>query len=195
MRHEKTPSILLIGDSISIGYTEPVTRLLEGKADVCRIPGNGQFTEFGLQNISEWLGSEKWDVIHFNWGIWDMHRINGGPIRSTTDQYASNLRELVGILKATGARLIWATTTPLGIPSEGAGNIAINPEDVPVYNEAALKVMQENRVAIDDLYSAALPKADELHSSDNRHFTPEGYGFLAHRVVKSIKDVLGRSTD
>ncbi len=195
MQREKTPSILLIGDSISMGYTEPVTKLLEGKANVSRIPGNGQFTAFGLEHIREWLGDTKWDIIHFNWGIWDMHRINGGPIRSITDQYAKNLRELVGILKATGAKLIWATTTPLGIPPEGAGNLAVNPEDVPVYNAAALNVMRENGVAVNDLYSAALPRADELHSSDNRHFTPEGYEFLAHRVVKSIKDVLGRGAD
>ena len=36
------PNVLLIGDSISIGYTPYVRRLLQGKADVYRIRGNGK---------------------------------------------------------------------------------------------------------------------------------------------------------
>lgn len=35
------PRVLLIGDSISIGYTEPVRMELAGKANVHRIPTNG----------------------------------------------------------------------------------------------------------------------------------------------------------
>ncbi len=59
--------MLLIGDSISIGYTMPVRKLLEGKANVHRIPTNGGPTKNGIANIDNWLGTKKWDVIHFNW--------------------------------------------------------------------------------------------------------------------------------
>jgi hypothetical protein len=61
----KFPGVLIIGDSISIGYTAPVTRMLAGKANVRRIPGNGRFTAFGLEHLKDWLGNDKWDVIHF----------------------------------------------------------------------------------------------------------------------------------
>src|SRR5689334_20865727 len=63
------PRVLLIGDSISIGYTVTVRRELAGKANVLRIPENGADTANGLKKIDEWLGQSKWDVIHFNWGL------------------------------------------------------------------------------------------------------------------------------
>src|SRR5438552_10306989 len=66
------PRVLLIGDSISIGYTVPVRRLLKGQANVHRIPENGGPTSNGLKKIDSWLGDKKWDVIHFNWGLHDL---------------------------------------------------------------------------------------------------------------------------
>src|SRR5436190_23822776 len=63
------PRVLLIGDSISMGYTVPVQNLLKGKANVHRIPENGGPTTNGLAKLETWLGEHKWDVIHFNWGL------------------------------------------------------------------------------------------------------------------------------
>ena len=66
------PRVLLIGDSISIGYTVPVRELLEGKANVHRPLTNCGPTSKGVAEIEEWLGDGKWDVIHFNWGLHDL---------------------------------------------------------------------------------------------------------------------------
>src|SRR5712671_3671107 len=66
------PRVLLIGDSISIGYTPGVRELLKGRANVHRIPANGGPTKNGIANIEKWLGTGKWDVIHYNWGIHDL---------------------------------------------------------------------------------------------------------------------------
>ncbi|MDZ4288610.1 MAG: SGNH/GDSL hydrolase family protein, partial [Prosthecobacter sp.] len=66
------PRVLLIGDSISMGYTLGVRKLLAGKANVHRIPQNGGPTKNGVANIDKWLGDGHWDVIHFNWGIHDL---------------------------------------------------------------------------------------------------------------------------
>ena len=60
------PRVLLIGDSISIGYTLPTRELLKGKVNLHRIPTNGGPTIKGLKHIESWLGNKKWDVIHFN---------------------------------------------------------------------------------------------------------------------------------
>jgi len=57
------PRVLLIGDSISIGYTVPVREMLKGKANVHRIPANGGPTTNGLAHIDEWLGEGRWDLI------------------------------------------------------------------------------------------------------------------------------------
>ncbi|HEX3871489.1 MAG TPA: hypothetical protein VHV77_13690, partial [Pirellulales bacterium] len=47
------PRVLLIGDSISIGYTPEVRELLKGKANVHRIPQNGGATDVGLENMEK----------------------------------------------------------------------------------------------------------------------------------------------
>ena len=72
------PRVLLIGDSISIGYTAPVREFLKGKANVHRIPTNGGPTTNGLANLDKWLGTSKWDVIHFNWGLHDLKYLPDG---------------------------------------------------------------------------------------------------------------------
>ena len=66
------PRVLLIGDSISIGYNLPPRALLKGKVNLHRIPTNGGPTIKGLEQIDTWLGKKKWDVIHFNWGLHDL---------------------------------------------------------------------------------------------------------------------------
>ena len=66
------PRVLLIGDSISIGYTVDVRKLLAGKANVHRIPCNAQTAGYGSDKLPDWLGDKRWDVIHFNWGLWDL---------------------------------------------------------------------------------------------------------------------------
>ena len=68
----KLPRVLLIGDSISIGYTLPTREFLKGKANLHRIPTNGGPTSKALASIEAWLGTGKWDVIHFNWGLHDL---------------------------------------------------------------------------------------------------------------------------
>jgi hypothetical protein len=107
------PRVLLIGDSISMGYTLPVRKLLEGKANVHRIPENGGPTRNGMAKIDKWLGTGPWNVIHFNWGIHDLKFMPDGKRQVESEDYEQNLRALVAKLKATGAKLIWATTTPI----------------------------------------------------------------------------------
>jgi hypothetical protein len=65
------PRVLLIGDSVSRGYTQAARNALAGKANVHRAPANCGPTASGLKNMEAWLGDGKWDVIHFNFGIHD----------------------------------------------------------------------------------------------------------------------------
>src|SRR5512144_2294125 len=99
------PRVLLIGDSISIGYTPPVRELLQGKANVHRIPANGGPTSNGLAHIDEWLGEGKWDLIHFNWGLHDLKIMEEGKRQVPIEDYERNLRQLVARLNRTKARL------------------------------------------------------------------------------------------
>jgi len=182
------PRVLLIGDSISMGYTLPVRELLKGKANVHRIPTNGGPTLRGLESLKRWLGDGKWDVIHFNWGLHDLRLDDAGKYQVPLDEYAKNLKELVKQLKATGAKLVWCSTTPVPEKCTPPRKNA----DVIAYNAAAKKIMDENGIALDDLYAFALPKIKELQLPDNVHFSPEGSAELAKAVVASIELALAK---
>lgn len=190
----KLPRVLLVGDSISMGYTLPVRKALEGKANVHRIPANGGPTTRGLEYIDRWLGDGKWDLIHFNWGIHDMVRLDSdgkvakdakGVRRVPLDQYEANLEKLVARMEKTGAKLIFATTTPI---PPGVPNVAH--DDAIPYNEVALRVMKKHGVRIDDLHAFIAPKLSEVQLPANVHFKPAGSELLGGEVARRITEVL-----
>lgn len=183
----KLPRVLLIGDSISIGYTLAVREELRGRANVHRIPTNGGPTTNGLARLKQWLGGGKWDVIHFNWGLHDLKAMSDGNRQVTPEAYDKNLRELVRQLKATGAKLIWASTTPV---PEGKLNPPRSNADVQAYNRLAATIMVEHQVAIDDLYGFALPRLADIQRPANVHFTDAGSKVLAGQVATSIAAAL-----
>jgi len=176
------PRVLLIGDSISIAYTLPVRALLKGKANVIRIPVNGQSSN-APDRITAWLGTGKWDVIHVNFGIWDA-KIRGGKPTTDLATYEKNLHAVVALLKASGAKVIWATTTPIP-PVVKPDTRKFAP--LPPYNEVALKVMKEEGVAVDDLYNVILPDEAKYQHPFDVHYTAEGSQILAESVAKSIE--------
>lgn len=177
------PRVLLIGDSISMGYTVPVRKLLEGKANVHRIPANGGPTSRGLANIEKWLGDGKWDLIHFNWGIHDLRHMDDGKRQVEPADYERNLRSLVARLKSTGATLIWASITPIPDPP-------LKPErtfgDETEYNRIAAVIMRENDIPINDLHAWISPRFEELQMPQDLHYQPEGSEFLAEKVAVEI---------
>ena len=191
------PRVLLIGDSISMGYTLPVRAALKGKANVHRPKVNCGPTTIGLKSIDAWLGDGKWDVIHFNWGLHDLKYMGpkgenlGDPSNPDChqqvppDEYEKNLRQLVERLQKTGAKLIWRNTTP--VPEGSAGRVV---GDAVKYNAIAEKVMQENKIPIHDLYAFVRPQQDKIMLSANVHFTKEGYDILAADVVAVIQKTL-----
>lgn len=178
------PRVLLIGDSISIGYTLGVRTALRDRANVHRPPGNCSSTGYTLSKLAEWLGSGKWDVIHFNWGLHDAKLPPEGVRHAPPDIYEQNLRQLVTRLKATGAKVIWATTTPVPM----GGNLAPNRrfDSVDKYNAIAAKVMADFGVATNDLNAAITPHVLKFGRPNDVHFTAEGSAFLAEHVTRSV---------
>jgi acyl-CoA thioesterase-1 len=184
------PRVLLIGDSISVGYTLPVRRLLAGKANVHRIAMNGGPTTNGLKNIDAWLGTGRWDVIHFNWGLHDLKIMENGSQQISPADYEKNLRSLVQRLKRTGAKLIWASTTPV---PEGNLNPPRRPADIGKYNQIAARIMKSEKVETDDLYAFSMPLLKEIQRPENVHFTDAGSAKLAEQVATAITRSLPKS--
>lgn len=209
------PRVLLIGDSISLGYTLPVRLKLKGRANVHHPADNCGPTERGLARLDKWLGSGRWDVIHFNFGLHDLKYLDEkgkyvspekGKQVAPPDVYRKQLRDLTLRLQKTGAKLIFATTTP--VPPGTTGRVA---GDERIYNSVAAGVMKESGVPIDDLcgYVAARQKEipprpvsemlpphhpklrpGEIQLPFNVHFTPDGYDQLANLVVASVEQQL-----
>jgi len=195
------PRVLLVGDSISIGYTVPVREMLQGKANVHRPLTNCGPTTKGVDSIDEWLATggadKKWDLIHFNWGLHDLKYMgpNGenlaDPKAETSKQqvppkeYRENLQKLVDRLQETGATLIWRNTTP--VPKGCKGRVV---GDSHVYNEIAREIMEAEKIAIHDLYTFSLENQEKIQRPANVHFTPEGSKALGKEVADLIEKTL-----
>jgi len=177
------PRVLLIGDSVSIAYTQPVRQRLWSVANVHRIPRNGGSTKVGLRFLDQWLGNAKWDVIHVNFGLHDAQFTPAGAPATDLGTYARNVAAIIARLKSVSSHVIWATTTP--VPSD------VDPAthrwaDIAAYNKVATQIAQRQGAAVDDLYATVLPQEAKLQKPANVHFTPHGSDVLAGAVAASI---------
>ena len=205
-KDDDKPRVLLLGDSISIGYTKHVQSALKDEAVVLRPLNknkkgfeNCAGTKKGVGAIDRWLKIEggKWDIIHFNFGLHDLKHVDAktgknsnkksDPHQSDPETYKKQLEEIVKKLKATGAKLIFATTTPV---PEGGVRPYRDPKDVKKYNEIASKIMKENGIAINDLYAFAEPQLSKIQQKVNVHFTKQGSKALSIQVVEALKTAM-----
>ncbi len=198
------PRVLILGDSISIGYTPFVQEEMSTEAYVFRpmiyqrSPENCAGTDRGISQIDRWLDANggQWDVIHFNFGLHDLKHVDAetgknsndpsGPYQSSPEDYERQLREIVGKLKKTGAKLILCTTTP--VPE---GVRPLRETTAPgVYNEIAIRIAKENEIMINDLYSFAESRLSEIQQPANVHFSKEGSKALGDVVVNAIRSAI-----
>lgn len=194
--NKSKPKILIIGDSISIGYTPFVKESLAAQAEVYHNPGNAQHSGTGLNKIEEWLGDQDWDIIQFNWGLWDLcyrhpdSKVQGnrdkvnGAITYQVEDYAANLDSIVIFLKQnTEAKLIFVTTTY--VPEKEAGRFV---QDPIRYNNAAKKIMEKHSITINDMYE----KSKNIHQEfgkgpDDVHYSKEGYEQLGKIITTFLE--------
>lgn len=175
----KLPRVLLIGDSISRGYTIDTRKALAGKANVHRAPENCGPTANGVKKIEIWLGDGKWDVIHFNFGIHDR--------KTPAADYEQRLEALIARMKQTGAKLIFATTTPVPPDTKDGPELITQ---IAEKNEIALRVMQKHGVAIDDLHGFLAPQLEGIANPKDVHYNAKGYELMGQQVAKSIEAAL-----
>ena len=200
----KLPNVLILGDSISIGYTLETREQLKGKANVFRPikkdknrPENCSGTINGIRHIDRWLAMQKkWDVIHFNWGLHDLKHIQPDtnkisnsfedPRQAEPEAYRRNLEAIVKKLKATGAKLIFATTTPYPAGCKPARL----PADADLYNDIATEVMKANHIQINDLNKLVKGQLGKLQNEVNVHFNAAGNKVLSKKVASVIEVAL-----
>lgn len=192
---EKKPKVLIIGDSISLGYTPFVKEKLNDNATIIHNPGNAQHTGYGLENIEKWIQQDDYDIIQFNWGLWDLcyrhpdSKVQGnrdkinGKLTFTLDEYRDNLEKIVKILKdKTDAKLIFVTTSY--VPLKEAGRFE---KDAPEYNKVAKQVMKKYSIQVNDIYK----KSKTIHGkyglgNDDVHYQEKGYEELSELITSFL---------
>lgn len=189
------PRVLVIGDSISMGYMPYVQRALAGQAEVVHSAGNAQDSANGLRNLESWLSAGRWDVISFNFGLWDLcyrrpglvtqegrDKVNG-VIAVPLDEYEKNLNMIATRLISTKAKVIFQNTTV--VPDFEPGRYS---DDVERYNRVASDVMQRFHIPVNDLQTVTAALPNTLRESETDvHYAEPGYEQIAESVVLSIK--------
>ena len=188
------PTVVLIGDSIRLGYTSTVAQELAGLANVVGPTANGGDSSNVLSHIESWAIRLQPEVVHFNCGIHDIKKSKqAGTFQTPPDKYEANLRKIVERLrKETKAKIIFALTTPL--VDDRAAKMRLERDyellnaSTEQYNEIARRVMKELGVPVNDL-RAALGDRDEqlkLIVDDGVHFKSEGSKKLGQAVAAFV---------
>jgi len=188
------PKVLIIGDSISMGYFPHVRELLADRYEAVRSPGNAGDSDNVLSNVEEWLERDgDAALVHLNCGLHDIkvqRDAEGNQV--SLDRYRENLLRIIGRIIAAGKELIWASSTPVIFERHRRRKeFDRSEEDVEAYNAAALEIAEAAGLATDDLHAAVVTAGTEkCLSEDGVHLTDEGYRLLARSVAKAICDCM-----
>ncbi|MDR2115149.1 MAG: SGNH/GDSL hydrolase family protein [Planctomycetaceae bacterium] len=199
----KLPNVLVLGDSNTIGYVLKLRQLLKDKANVYfplksnGTPDNCANTAYGLENIDRFLGTTKWDVIHFNWGLHDCNRArveNGkriqdqkiGELRHSPELYGENLEKIIKRLEQTKTKLIWASSS---VVNEGTKGNRVGEE--VLFNNVAAKIIEKHHIPTNDIYSLTKNfKPEQFKAPGNIHFSKDGFDIIAQQVADVILKTL-----
>lgn len=194
--------LVLIGDSIRMGYAPFVIETLGSEHEIFHPETNGGTSTNVLAHIEEWVAQQKPDVVHVNAGLHDMKRTSEDPHQMVTekeppvtepDEYRENLRKIFTAIRDSGAKGIAVLTTP--VIEERQVEIGKNPKrrnvDVDAYNQVMRDVAAEFELPVNDLHSVVKEAGpEEVMTRDGVHFTPDGSKALAAAVVKHINAAL-----
>ncbi|MBO4379092.1 MAG: hypothetical protein J5889_09015 [Clostridia bacterium] len=192
-RAEGKKNILLIGDSIRIGYCETVRSDLADIARVVYPAENCRNSDFIITRLHGWaqeFDAAHIDIVHFNCGQWDAAHFNGWKDSLTPlDVYERNLHWIIWALRREfpSAALHMATTTPMSpinetLPAQNPRTTA----EIRRYNEAALRVAAEEKVPVNDLFALTVgwPSTDY---KDTCHYTDEAFARLGKAVAGYLR--------
>ena len=199
-------NVLLLGDSIRLGYQNRVRELLGDEYCVWFPAENCRFSRYLLWGISDWMkywGDPELDAAHFNAGAWDIHHATvDRQIFTPIEDYARDIARIADCLLYYTPNVCFATTTPGG---KGMDDYDFNDihtlvaprevwnANVNRYNAAALEALKGRGVRINDLNAAIAANPDAYICPDGAHMTPEGYEVLAQLVAGMIRSMTGNA--
>ncbi|MBQ7841221.1 MAG: SGNH/GDSL hydrolase family protein [Lachnospiraceae bacterium] len=191
--------VLLLGDSIRMGYDKKVRELLKDEYEVFFAEeDNGRFAAYTMWQANQFFKHYgHFDLVHWNNGYWDMNieAPMTEPIHPIAE-YVSFLERIIRLIQENGAQIVFATTTPIyedGNALDNTGTAAsINycNDWVVKYNEAARQLMEAKGIVVNDLYSLCLQGPKYYKCEDMLHLTEEGYDVIASHTADLIRKIL-----
>ena len=187
--------ILLIGDSIRMGYDKYVKEALSNVADVYYPDENCKFAVYVLRFAHEWkekLGlDDSVDLVHWNAGLWDMLELFGDAPLTSIDYYGEAIGRIHARLRSLfpKAKIIFATSTAV---IDGAAKVLKRHNDViKRYNDRALEALKDKDCSINDLYSITINCPESYHSDPTHYYTPAATEMIGGKVLAAICKELG----
>ena len=189
--------IVLLGDSIRMGYDKYVKDALSGTAEVYYPPENCRFAEYVLRFAHEWKKNgqhpDDVDLVHWNAGLWDVLRIWGDDTFTSPEFYAETLEKIVKRMKTLfpKAKIVFALSTAV-IEEKYIGNeYKRYNADIEKFNEIAIKTLTPYGVIFNDLYSITKNAPQSVYSDPTHFNTVDGIKLVGNKVVDCICEQLG----
>ena len=187
--------VILIGDSIRMGYAKYVKEALAGSAEVYHSADSARFSTYLFRFLPDWKRNEGWtddvDLVHWNVGLWDVLEIDGEGVLNDPETYEKNIGRIYRKIKLLfpNAKQVFATSTSV-IEEEYKGSYKRHNHFIEEYNEIAKKVLSDFDIEIHDLYGLTKMMPRE-YRSDMTHFdTPEATKIIGDRIVSVICELL-----
>lgn len=188
--------IILIGDSIRMGYDKYVKEAFGDTAEVYYPTDNCRFATYILRFVHEWKKKGEWpddvDLVHWNAGLWDVPEILGDEPVTPIDQYAVQIARIDKRLRLLfpNAKIVFATST--AVQEEKFGPVFKRKNaTIEAFNAAAIKALEGTDTVIDDLYAVTLTAPEECHSDMTHYSTPAGIERVGGKVIECISSELG----
>ena len=188
-------NLLLIGDSIRMGYDKTIKKALENKVNVIFPDENCRFAAYVFRNFYEWFGNVNGsdiDVIHWNVGLWDILRLFGDDPETPIDIYEYYIDRICLRMKklCPNAKIIFANCTSV-VSEKAHPDFMRRNDDVIRYNKVAEKIVKKHGFEINDLYTFSLTFPDEARSDAFHFYTDIGTNAITNKVLECVLPALG----
>lgn len=187
-------SILLIGDSIRMGYCKTVRDQLRDVANVFYPAENCRNTQNVITRLNAWskeFPADEIGIVQFNCGHWDVAHWNSDEESLTSpEEYRRNIQMIIRLLRKLfpKAKVVFATTTAMN-PS---GIVGVNPRsnhEIELYNRVAVEVAKESDILVNDLNAITKTYTVEMFR-DYCHLTVATFEELGTAVAGFLRQLV-----
>ena len=186
--------VILLGDSIRMGYDKYVRESLTEVAEVYYPAENCKFAQYVLRMILSWKEEfpEEVDLIHWNAGLWDCLRLFEEDPHTPIEIYAYYIERICLRIKklCPNAKVIFATSTSV-LSEKMFKDFKRYNEEIEKYNEVAVGIVTKYGFEVNDLYAVSASLPETAHSDPVHYYTPMGTEVFTKQVLSFVAPALG----